>query len=62
MTTFDEFCQHYNLDADNPDLRGYRQYLEAGDLMLCIVGGDREKQTANLQDVTRAESNQHSGI
>lgn len=63
MTTFDEFCQHYNLEADNPDSREqYRQYREAGDLMRSIVDGDREKQTANLQDATRAQSNQHPGI
>jgi len=40
MNTFDEFCAHYDLDADNPDSQEqYRQYREAGDLMRRIVGG-----------------------
>ena len=43
MTTFEEFRQHYDLEADNPDSREqYRQYREAGDLMRRIVGGVNE--------------------
>ena len=52
MTTYDEFCQHYNLEADNPDSREqYRQYREPGDLMRSIVGGGRHR--GHLQEQKR---------
>lgn len=53
MTTSDEFCHHYDLEADNPDSREqYRQYREAGDLMRRIVGGgwQRERQQEQQGD------------
>lgn len=51
MTTFSEFCQHYGLEADNPDSQEqYRQYREAGDLMLSIVGGDRHRARHQVQE------------
>ena len=50
MTTFEEFCQHYDLEADNPDSQEqYRQYREAGDLMRRIVGVDRHRCRQELQ-------------
>ena len=59
MTAFDEFCRHYALEADNPDSREqYRQYLEAGELMRCIVGEDEQRERQQEDQELRALSNQ----
>ncbi|MEN8180767.1 MAG: hypothetical protein ABFS39_19390 [Pseudomonadota bacterium] len=39
MTTFDEFCAHYALDADDPDAQlQYEQYKAAYELLIQAVG------------------------
>lgn len=40
MSNYDEFCTHYDLDADVPDsLEQYRQYQAAYlSLMFCVGG------------------------
>ena len=44
MITFKEFCIHYDLDADNPDSQEeYREYKEAMELLMRIVGGDERQ-------------------
>ena len=39
MSTFDEFCAHYDLDADTPDSQlQFQQYREAYQILMAIVG------------------------
>lgn len=39
MTSYDEFCLHYDLDADAPDSQEqYRQYQQAYQLLMATVG------------------------
>lgn len=41
MSTFDEFCLHYDLDADAPDSQlQFEQYREAYQTLMAAVGGD----------------------
>ena len=40
MSNYDEFCAHYNLDADTSDsLEQYRQYQAAYQSLMSCVGG-----------------------
>ena len=39
MATFDEFCSHYDLDADAPDsLLQFQQYQEAYGTLMAVIG------------------------
>lgn len=41
MTSFDEFCNHYDLDADAPDSQlQFEQYQAAYQVLQLTVGGD----------------------
>lgn len=40
MSTFDEFCAHYDLDADAPDSQlQFQRYQEAYQTLIAVVGG-----------------------
>ena len=40
MSTFDEFCAHYDLDAEAPDSQlQFQQYQEAYQILMAVVGG-----------------------
>lgn len=47
MSSYDEFCQHYELDADAPDSRlQFKQYQTAYQTLMAAVGViDLEKPT-----------------
>lgn len=58
MATFDEFCLHYDLDADAPDSQlQFEQYAEAKELMLVIVGA-KESPNSRLIEPGQ-DNNQH---
>ena len=58
MITYEEFYQHYDLDADDPDAQEqYRQYREAGDLMRRIVGGGKLRGRQQDQRELKVQSN-----
>ena len=41
MSSYDEFCLHYDLDADAPDTQlQYQQYQEQYRLLMFVVGGE----------------------
>lgn len=40
MSSFDEFCQRYDLDTDAPDSQlQFQQYQQAYQTLIAIVGG-----------------------
>lgn len=40
MSTFDEFCAHYDLDADASDSQlQFQRYQEAYQILMAVVGG-----------------------